>query len=174
MSLYLAALLIIQGFSISLGVGSSTLAILNFFSAIADGKIDDTERRMMGIVYVVLRLAMILILFSTIALFFVQYQVAGPHSFSTLQYGQAFALSVLFINAILMTAHVMPSTFGPAIQAGNWFTLGFLETIEPLNIAHFSILQFLLAYITWIVLAIAVVNGAMALMKAKRYGFLKP
>lgn len=174
MSLYLATLFVIQGFSVSLGAGSSTLAVLNFFSAIADGEIDDTERRMMGIVYVVLRLAMLLILFSTIALFFIQYQIAGPHSFSTLQYGQAFALSILFLNAILMTAHVMPSTFGPAIQAGNWYTLGFLATIEPLNIAHFSIPQFLLAYITWIILAIAIVNGAMALMKAKRHGFLKP
>lgn len=174
MSLYLAALLVIQSFSISLGVGGSTLAILNFFSAIADGKIDDTERRMMGIVYVVLRLAMILILFSTIALFFVQYQISGPHSFVTLQYGQLFALSILFINAIMMTAHLIPSTFGPAIQAGNWFTLGFLESIEPLNIAHFTPLQFILAYITWIILSIAIVNGAMALMKAKRHGFLKP
>lgn len=168
----LGTLGVIQGYAISLGVGASTLAILNFFSAIADGTIDDTERRMMGIVYRVLRVAMLTILLSTLALLYLQFIYHGLSSFTMLQWGQILALLVLFLNAALMTAHLMPSTFGPAIQAGNWYTLGFLTSLKALGVVNFSIMQLFLAYITWLVLATAIVNGAMALMKAKRHEFI--
>jgi hypothetical protein len=59
---------IIQSIGISLGVGSSTLAVLNFFHAIADGTISEEERNFMGITYIVLRVAMGIILISSIAL----------------------------------------------------------------------------------------------------------
>ena len=65
MELLLLITAVIQSFAISLGVGSSTLAIVNFFVAIDDGKIDDTERKMMGVVYIILRIAMVMILFTT-------------------------------------------------------------------------------------------------------------
>lgn len=58
---------VIFSFATSLGVGSSTLAIANFFVAIADGMIDPEERKMMGVVYIVLRVAMVL-LFITLTL----------------------------------------------------------------------------------------------------------
>jgi hypothetical protein len=173
MTFLLGTLAIIQGYAISLGVGASTLAILNFFVAIADGKIDDTERRMMGVVYVVLRVAMVVILLSTLALLHLQFVYNGLNSITMLQWGQVIALAILFFNAALMTAHIMPSTFGPAIQAGNWYALGFLASLKALGVVNFSALEFFLAYITWLVLAVGIVNGTMALMKAKRHGFLK-
>lgn len=158
---------IVQSFAISLGVGSSTLAILNFFTAIADGTIDPTERRMMGIVYKVLRVAMGLIMVTTLFLIFSQ-QGNNLNGLSAFSLGQITALAVLFLNATLMTLHIMPSTFGPAIQAGSWYTLGTLAAQQSLQLTDFSYLEFLLGYLAWIVLAIGVVNGAMELMKAKR------
>lgn len=158
---------IVQSFAISLGVGSSTLAILNFFTAIADGTIDPTERRMMGIVYKVLRVAMGLIMVTTLFLIFSQ-QGNNLNGLSAFSLGQITALAVLFLNATLMTLHIMPSTFGPAIQAGSWYTLGTLAALQSLQLTDFSYLEFLLGYLAWIVLAIGVVNGAMELMKAKR------
>lgn len=172
MIFFISALSVIQSFAISIGVGSSTLAILNFFSAIKDGVIDETERRMMGIVYKVLRLAMAGILISTYGLFQIQYVYHGVASFSLLDLAQLFTLSVLFLNAALMTAHVMPSTFGPALQAGNWYALGFITAIKTLPFS-LSFLQLSLSYITWIVFAISLVNGVMAWMKAHRNGFIK-
>ncbi len=56
---------ILQSIGISLGVGSSTIAIVNFFVAIADGKIEPTERKMMQVTYVILRVAMVTILLTT-------------------------------------------------------------------------------------------------------------
>lgn len=167
MSFIITLVAIIQSFSISLGVGSSTLAILNFFGAIADGTIDPTERRMMGIVYIVLRVAMVLILVSTLFLLVVEQIGNDAGELSAFAFGQITALSVLFINAVLMTLHWMPSTFGPSIQAGSWYTLGTLSALLPLGLTNFSYVEFLLGYLAWIVLAVAIVNGVMAMMKAK-------
>lgn len=164
---------ILQSVAISIGVGGSTFAILNFFNALQDGVIDDTERRMMGVVYTVLRIAMVAILLTTLALFHVQYVYNGLESFSVLQWAQLFTLFILFLNAGMMTAHIMPSTFGPAIQAGNWYALGLLTTLKPLPDTDFTVLEFGLSYITWLVLAVCIVNGAMAYMKAHRHGLIK-
>ena len=158
---------ILQSFSISLGVGSSTLAIVNFFAAIADGTIDETERRMMGIVYIVLRIAMMLILVTTIFLVCTSYSTGELFNMAAFTYGQLLALAVLFINAMLMSAHLMPSTFGPSVQAGSWYTLGTLAALVPLGMTEFTFTQFLLAYITWVVLATGIINGTMAILKSR-------
>jgi hypothetical protein len=173
MLIFVTLISIIQSFSISLGVGSSTLAVTNFFVAIADGAIDETERRMMGVVYVVLRIAMILILISTLTILSLMYASTGLAGMSAFHFGQIMATIVLFVNAMLMTAHLMPSNFGPAIQAGNWYTLGTLSALLPLGLTDFSFTQFFLAYITWLVLAIAIVNGIMAILRGKRHGVFK-
>ena len=158
---------IVQSFSISLGVGSSTLAIVNFFVAISDGKIDETERRMMGIVYVVLRIAMILILATTVLMMIFDHLDAGI-DMTSLVSAQLVVLIVLFLNATLMTMRKMPSTFGPALQAGSWYTLGTLAALVPLGLTTFTLTEFFLGYVTWLILAIAIVNGVMAILKHKK------
>lgn len=160
---------ILQSFAISLGVGSSTLAIVNFFAAIADGTIDETERRMMGIVYVVLRIAMVAILLTTLLLLAIQNAAIGFENIGAYTYAQLLVLAVLFGNAALMTLHIVPSTIGPAIQAGSWYTLGTLLALASLGQTNFTLLQFLLGYISWIVLSIAIVNSVMAILKAKKH-----
>jgi hypothetical protein len=172
MTLLITFLSILQTFSISLGVGSSTLAIVNFFAAIADGVIDETERRMMGVVYIVLRIAMVMILLTTGALISIEFTQGGIIGFTTIIYAQLLALIVLFVNASLMTARLMPSTYGPAIQAGSWYTLGALTALQLVGIVNFSFLHFLFGYITWLVLAVSIVNGIMSILAAKRKGKL--
>lgn len=168
MTTFLTLIAILQSFSISLGVGSSTLAIANFFVAIADGGISPDERRMMGVVYIVLRISMILILITTLCLLAAQYS-AGTLYLVPYNIAQLCVIGALFLNAMLMTAHLIPSNFGPAIQAGNWYTLGTLAALVPLSMTTFSLMHFFLAYVTWIVLAISIVNGIMAMQMAKRH-----
>lgn len=168
MSIFIVAISILQNFAISLGVGSSTLAIVNFFVAIADGEIDETERRMMGVVYVVLRVAMVLILLTTVGLATLAYSEGGLAALTTLLVAQLFVLVILYGNAILMTLHRMPTTFGPGLQAGSWYTLGTLASLHMLDLATFTFTEFLLGYATGLVLAIGVVNGVMAILKARR------
>jgi hypothetical protein len=170
MGFIFASLVVIQHLSISLGLGGSTIAIVNFFFALKDNHIDPTERRMMGLVYTILRIAEVLILLSTLGLFMLTY-TSSVEKFSVLEYGQLCALLVLFINGLLMTIKRMPVTFGPSIQAGSWYTLGFISAVTPLGI-NVTAWQFFLGYITWIVFAVAFVNGMIAIMKTKKHGFL--
>jgi hypothetical protein len=162
-----ALITIVQSMSVSLGVGSSTIAILNFFTAIKDGQIDTSERRLMGVVYVVLRIAMVLILITTLAQAYILITNFGEEYFSGISLGAWTAIAMLYINAVLMTKHIMPATFGPAIQAGSWYTLGLLLALVSVQWNEFSYLQFILGYIALLTLAVSLVNGVMAYWKHK-------
>jgi hypothetical protein len=168
MTIFITLVAILQTLSVSLGVGSSTLAIINFFVAIADGNIDETERKMMGIVYIALRVAMIAILVTTLGLIALEFFNSGAVSLTPFDIAQLFTLSVLFVNASLMSLRLMPSTFGPAIQAGSWYALGALVALKLQGITDFTFIQFFIAFATWLVLAIGIVNGTMSLLKKHR------
>lgn len=161
------AVAILQSIAVSLGVGSSTIAILQFFSAIADGNIDETERRMMGVVYLTLRVAMGLILVSSLAQGAIIYQYVGMGYFNPFTIGLWSIILVLFVNATLMTMRLMPSKFGPGIQAGSWYSLGILFAIVPLGLTAFTLLQFVLCYVGLVILTVAIVNGVMGYQKSR-------
>ena len=76
------------------------MAILNFFAAIRDGHIDETERNMMGIVYIVLRVAMIVILVTTAFIAIYEYGLVGQSSMTTHVVAQWILVLVLYVNAI--------------------------------------------------------------------------
>lgn len=168
MTIFITIVAIFQTLSVSLGVGSSTLAIINFFVAIADGKIDETERKMMGVVYIALRVAMIAILVTTIGLIALEFINDGRVSLTPFDIAQLFTLSLLFINATLMTIRLMPSKFGPAIQAGSWYALGTLVALKLQGITQFTLLEFFVVFIVWLVIAIGIVNGIMSLLNKRR------
>lgn len=163
---------VLQSIGVSLGVGSSTIAISQFFIAINDGQIDKAERRMMEVAYIVLRVAMGLILVTTLAHMTVVWYVLDMQGLAIEQYWNTFTLSlwiiiaVLFTNAFAMTKHWMPSTLGPGIQGGSWYTLGILFAIASIGINSFTFMQFLLAYLGMMCLFIAVVNGIMAYQRS--------
>ncbi|MFT5831738.1 MAG: hypothetical protein ACI9SY_000106 [Candidatus Paceibacteria bacterium] len=148
---------ILQSIFISLGVGSSTLAILNFFSAISDGNIDQTERRMMGIVYVILRVSMVGILFTTVTL--LAPTIAEDASqLANVSIAQLIIIAVLFANAALMTMRKMPAKYGPGIQAGSWYTLGIIAALQLQGMVDYSVMDFIIGHVLVIVIAVVGVN----------------
>ena len=151
---------VFQSIFISLGVGSSTLAILNFFTAIKDGTIDAVERNMMGIVYIVLRVAMVGILFTTVVLLAPTITADIMH-LSVVSLAQLTIIAVLFINATLMTARLMPSKYGPGIQAGSWYTLGGIAALQLQGVTAYSYVDFATGYIAMMLLAVVLVLVAM-------------
>lgn len=167
MTIFVTLLAVLQSIAISLGVGSSTLAIINFFAAIADGTIDETERRMMGVVYVVLRVAMVLIFVTTAGLIALQAAQEAMQFMPVWLLAAFVVTSVLFINALLMTRHLVPSTIGPGIQAGSWYALGLIVALTAQGV-EFTLLQASLGYLALVVLVIGLVNFVMAVLKARK------
>ena len=161
----LSTVLILQGFGISLGVGASTLAVTNFFVAIWDGIIDEAERRMMGIAYIILRIAMILILTTSTGLAVYELMTLGVVSTFNLE---ILSLSViLFINAALMTLHLIPSTFGPSIQASAWYAMGFISLFRLIDL-EISLYLFPIVYFAAVIFAVMLVNFLMLLAKTPK------
>ncbi len=158
---------IVQSFAIAIGAGTSTLAVVNFFYAIADGKIDETERNFMGITYVVLRVAMAFILITLILLTILGCLSEGAAFFTGYTTAESILVAILFVNSFLMTIRLMPSTFGPAIQASSWYSLAFLQALYTYYQADFSLLVFCFSYLTFLFFAVSLINSIMAYLKDK-------
>lgn len=148
--------------AISLGVGSSSLAITSFFAAIADGQIDQSERHMLGVIYWVLRVAMVLILLTISILTFV-----FPDTLEGTLYIWIL-IGVLYVNAILMTKHWIPVQVGPALQAASWYTLGFMLSIQMFAIAELTHFLFAQLYVIDFIVAYVIVNAFMYIKKRQR------
>lgn len=159
----LSCIVILNASSIGLGVGSSTLAIASFLTALKDGTIDESERRMLGVIYVTLRVAMVLILLTTVALAWLRPETFGDNTpFLFILTG------VLYLNAVLMTKHWIPSSIGPALQAATWYTLGFVATITMFQLFELTYPNFALLYAADIVFAVLVVKFFLARARAAK------
>jgi hypothetical protein len=148
--------------AIALGVGSSSLAIAGFLTAIADGKFGEGERRIMGVIYVSLRIAMVMIL-ATLLIFLFWY----PEELTTIG-KQLLMTALLFGNAFLMTKHYVGAKIGPAFQAATWYTLGFVFTIDAFGLFSVTMPLFIILYAVDILLAVVIVNGFMRRYEMKR------
>jgi hypothetical protein len=152
---------VLSGVAVSLGVGSSTFAIIFYFMGMRHPELHDAGRAYQKVVYIVLRVAMGLILLTELI-------KIGLYLYTGATLKELFAVdaltfiwtivAVLFANAILMTLHRMRVELGPAIQATSWYTLGALSAL-PAGIVSFSYLPLLLTY-AGLVLAAAVIIEA--------------
>lgn len=145
--------LILNASAINLGVGSSTLAITSFLVALNDKKIDASERRMLGVIYILLRIAMVMILLTTL---FIVWQ--RPTLFGNQTQFLYTLIAILYINAFCMTKHWISMKIGPALQAATWYTLGFIVSIHMFALYTITTLNFIVIYLIDIVIALAVLQ----------------
>lgn len=156
-------LVVLHSSAVALGLGSSTIAIAGFLTALGDGKMDVSERRIMGVVYFSLRVAMVTILLFTLLIMWMK-----PGFFGSFTTPQLVLTAVLYLNAVLMTKHWISMKIGPAIQAGTWYTFGFLITMyifDLLELTPAVAYGFLLGDI---VVAILIVNGCLKYLAWRR------
>lgn len=143
---------------LTLGVGSSTFALLFFILALRDGVIDDSEKRLMHAVYAVLRIGMVLIVLGLASsLLFGTHPalLTGGMSLSGQYLMQWTLMGVIVVNAILMTKHLMPMKYGPTLAGGSWYSL-FLVSSLPL-VSH-PYWQIFIGYLLFLVVFYLVFN----------------
>lgn len=163
MELIFSLAIIFHASAIALGVGSSTLAISNFLVAIFDGQIDEGERRIMGVTYIMLRVAMVSILLTTALIYFFD-----TNFFGEIGVFMWVLIAVLYVNAIMMTKHWISPKIGPGLQAATWYTLGFIVTIHMFELVKLDTVTFSLLYAVDIVTALVIVNGYMKYLQSKK------
>jgi len=118
---------------LTLGVGSSTFALIFYIQALRDGTIDPSEKRLMHTVYTVLRIGMILLGIGLLLTL-----LPGWGYFSPIYLMQWTLLGVITLNAVLMTYHVMPMKYGPILAGGSWYSL-LLVTVLPLANSYLTL-----------------------------------
>lgn len=158
---------LVQDFGISLGVGCSTLAVLNYIVATKDGEVDQSERQLLRIVYIMLRVAMGVVLFALFVrgvLFVTAYGTDYMHPFVLFLWT---VVVMLYLNAILMTKHVIPRSVGPALQAGSWYMLGILSFFSATGVIDFTYTQLVAIYLSIIIIMMILINGVLAYFKTK-------
>lgn len=161
---FFAFMVVAHSSAIGLGVGASTLAIAGFLTALGnDGKIDTSERRVMGAIYFSLRMAMAMIVLCSLIIWFID-----PQFFGLFTVPMWIMVGVLFVNAFLMTKHWITPKLGPAIQAGTWYTLGFLITIYIFDFYPLTMSLFWSFYIADLVLAVIIVLLCMKYLTWRR------
>lgn len=148
--------------SVGLGVGASTLAIASFLTALSDGKIDPSERRMLGVIYWTLRWAMVSIVATVAAVGYFY-----PGTLDTAPYVWILMI-VLVGNAILMTLHKVPMWLGPGLQAATWYTLGFMFSIDAFALLEVDVSVFMILYAIDIAVVLVVVNTLVWWLKKRR------
>ena len=117
---------------LTLGVGSSTFALIFFIRALEDGTIDSSEKRFMHTVYFVLRIGMVLIAAGLIA------TLQTGQDLPPSQYAMQWTLlAVITVNALLMTWKLMPMSIGPVLAGGSWYSL-FLATALPFGAVPYT------------------------------------
>jgi hypothetical protein len=145
--------------AIALGLGSSSVVIASFLAAVSDNKIDPSERRLLGVIYITLRVAMV-----SIALMLTYISLVRPELLPSLLFLWVM-VAVLYLNAVLMTLHVVPTQLGPALQAATWYTLAFVTIIDAFSLYAVSLTLFLSLYVADIIFALVAVNGMMMYLK---------
>ena len=137
--------------ALSLGVGSSTFALIFHFMGMRAPAAHTAGKPYQKVVYVVLRIAMALILLTEIGKTILYVQNGLTLEAARAAHSLLFLwtlIGALYMNAILMTLHLMPMKAGPAIQATSWYALGVLTALP---VVTFTYLPLLLTYLAGIV-----------------------
>jgi hypothetical protein len=145
----------------ALGVGSSSLAVASFMTALKDQNINVSERQMLGVIYYALRAAMVML---TVSLFLVGWLYPGTFDSTPMLW---LMLLVLFLNAFLMTKHLIPVTVGPSLQAATWYTFGFIIAIDAFELMPLTWTVFLGLYFADFLIALLLVNGLLWWLKRR-------
>lgn len=167
MELTYLGIALVQSLGVSLGVGASTLAILNYIVASKDGSIDPSEQRLLRIVYIVLRISMGVILFTMFMQGLMSVAVFGANYFQPFTLFAWTVLIMLYVNAILMTKHRMPRAVGPALQVSSWYMLAVLYFMGSANLTGFQYTQFFIWYLCLIIVMMMLINGTLAFFKTR-------
>lgn len=151
---------IVFSLGLTLGVGSSTFALIFFIKSLKDGTIDQVERSFLHVVFTVLRIGMILIA-AGLGGFLLLDAIPEPTAYLV----ECALLGVIVVNAILMDKRIMPMRFGPVIAGGSWYSM-FLATKLP--VYAYSYVTIVAAYIAFLIVFYFVfhaIKGAMVVPK---------
>lgn len=147
-----------------LGVGGATFIEIFLIRALQDGVMDPVERGFMGITYRVVRIGIVINLFSGIA-FFLYYNYHGQYGqlYNPLLWAKMVMFGMIILNAVLLQAKVVPLWLGSALSFVSWYAVFYMGMMMQTLTASFWEVLFYYA------IAVLVGAGVLSLVR-KMFG----
>ncbi len=146
--LYLSKLF--RVYTVGLCLGVSTIAMTFYFFVVAKGHTVAEEKRMMHIVYTILRIGMVLVMVSEVTTFIYNYHINNfiywtdnPELLMRLT-----IFSVIFTNAFAMEYRKISMWLGPVFAGGSWYAYFFFSVWIETETIYSTLL---LGYLIWLV-----------------------
>jgi hypothetical protein len=149
-------------YAIGLSVGASTFAMVFYYYVLARGETHPEHRKLMHIVYFVLRIGMLLIVISEFAKFAYSYQtnnylywMHNPEVFM-----RWLIFSIIVLNAILMHKRLISMWIGPVLAGGSWYALFFFSVFVDIRWVDtgYDFIHLLVGYLLWLLVVFAVLG----------------
>jgi len=141
-----------------LGVGGATLAEVFYISAVKDGGVDASEKRLMHANYTMIRVGTLLVALSGFALVLWWYFIANNPW--PLESGKVWVkniiLLVIVVNAILLSRRLVPFWLGASLSFTSWWGAALLGVWKNIS---YSFTEILIGYIAAIFI-IALILGS--------------
>lgn len=147
---------LIHQYAVGLSVGASTFAMVFYYYSLAQGGLDEAQRKLVHIVYFVLRIGMLLIVVAEFAKFQYNIQInnylywmANPEVYMRLT-----IFSVIVVNAILMHKRLISMWLGPIFAGGSWYAFFFFSVFVDIRWVDtgYSYLTLFTGYLLWLAL----------------------
>lgn len=137
----------------ALGLGGATFAEIFYLKAARDGIIDATESGFLKTTYFVLRLGMIILVFSGFGYLFF-YRLTGQTEliYNPKLWAKLTIVAFIIFNALLLQAKKMPLWLGSAVSLTSWYSAFILGSWRSLEASYISII---LLYIMAVIIVAA-------------------
>lgn len=135
--------------AVGLCLGTSTVVMTMYFYLVAKGKTESAEKKIMHILYTILRVGMVLAIVTEVTCILYHYHVDNflywtdnPELLMRLT-----IFSVIIVNAFAMQHHKITMWLGPVFAGGSWYAYFFFSVWIETH-ATYSVL--LVGYLIWL------------------------
>ncbi len=142
-----------------LGVGAATLAEIFYLKALRDGEIDPTENSFLKITYRVLRVGLVILIFSGIGIFLLGRITGHESSFFEPRFlAKMTMFAAIVINPILFQSRLLKSWVATAISLVSWYGAFIVGMWRNLDASYFEIMSVYVAAIVITAFALEIIR----------------
>lgn len=114
------------------GVGASTFALLFYFRARKDGKVDASEHNLIHVVNFILRIGVFVLALIEFILIVTAWKAGyTEYFFSSVLWIRLGLLFFLTLDAAILERKLFPGWVGPGLAAGLWYLYFFIHLFKP-------------------------------------------
>lgn len=150
-------------FGTILGVGGATFAEIFYLKALRDGEIDPTENSFLKITYRVLRVGLVILIFSGVGIFILGRLTGHESSFYDPRFlAKMTMFAAILINPILFQTKLLKSWLATSVSLVSWygaFILGMWRSLET------SYIQIMIVYIVAIIITAVILEMIKRMIK---------